>query len=151
MKNLEKQINQLTRSTSEVSLRKSLGKEFTAAGVHPAAMEDVLITATSGKEKFILGTDGAATFVNRDGDPVFSKKGNVITPGNFAKRLKIDKPYLFIQATGSGVDISIDGVPTSDKKFSKWTPAEKDAYRREHGDNKFVDLVIANGSKKKVA
>ena len=146
---LEKSMKQLTRSTKSKSLNKKLGRELRSAGVHPAALEDVLSDATKGPEKFTLAADGKLSFIDRRGDTVYTKKGNEITVDRYITRLRGDKPHLFIQATGSGVKVNpTTGAPSSDKKFSSWTTVEKDAYRQEHGDEKFANLVIVNGSKK---
>ena len=106
MQRLEKQVASMTRSSEDRKLRKSLGKVFKAEGIHPAALEDVLVSALKGKEKFILGADGSPVRVDGSGDPIFSKKGKEISPRSYIKSMKKEKPHLFTQATGSGVEVA---------------------------------------------
>jgi hypothetical protein len=118
----------------------SLRAAAVKAGIHQHAIDDVLFR---GRAMFNLDESGQAVAVGEDGKPVLGKDGKTpFAPLEWLEGMKEKAPHWFpATASGGGAGGGSGGGAHANKKASEMSTAEKAAYIKENGLQKWNDKV----------
>lgn len=113
------------------------------AGVHQHAIDDALFRA---RAMFTLDENGQAVQLGDDGKPVLGKDGkSPFTPLEWLEGMKEKAPHWYPATASGGGAGGSGGNPGASKKSAKdMDPAEKAAFIKEHGMDKWTAKVQAD-------
>lgn len=113
------------------------------AGVHQHAIDDALFRA---RAMFTLDENGQAVQLGDDGKPVLGKDGkSPFTPLEWLEGMKEKAPHWYPATASGGGAGGGGGNPGASKKSAKdMDPAEKAAFIKEHGMDKWSAKVQAD-------
>jgi hypothetical protein len=151
----ERQLNE-TRTAGEGAAKRAKAYEARVlddavraaaakAGLHQHAVEDALLAA---RTMFSLDDSGTAVQLGEDGKPVLGKDGkSPFSPAEWLESLKPTKPHWFpANASGGGAGGNKGNGSAHTKNAREMTTAEKAAYIKEFGNEKWSSKVNADYS-----